>query len=49
MGGCTGVRTPQRTWRPRRSPRLPGRVCVRALARRHLWEERCALRPGLPG
>lgn len=46
---------PQRTWRQGLAPRRPERACpcvracVPARARRHLWEERCALRPGLPG
>ena len=46
----------QRTWRPWLAPGRPQapRLCVPALAcparaRRHLWEERCALRPGQPG
>lgn len=41
----------RRTWRPRLDPRRPQalRVCMPDRARRHLWEERCALRPRLPG
>lgn len=55
-GGGRGDPAAQRTWRPRLAPRRPQapRVCVPARAcparaRRHLWEERCALRPGRPG
>lgn len=34
---------------PAGAPSVRARACVPAGARRHLWEERCALRPGRPG
>lgn len=34
---------------PPGAPSVRARACVPGRARRHLWEERCALRPGLPG
>lgn len=52
--GGGGSRAASAHLAPRARPQAPGacvpvRACVPARARRHLWEERCALRPGLPG
>lgn len=40
---------PARPQVPAGAPSVRARACVPADARRHLWEERCALRPGRPG
>lgn len=40
---------PARPRVPAGAPSVRARACVPADARRHLWEERCALRPGRPG